>query len=364
LASEPVKQGIKSMTTGIGRYLKSLAAMAAAVAFAGGAQARDLTITSWGGSYQDAQRKVFFEPFQQETGTKLIEDSWDGGIGALRAKAEGAPTWDVVQVEADELVLGCDEGIIEPLDWDKLGGKDAFLPTAVHECGVGAIVWGTVLAYDGDKFKDNPPKSWADFFDTKKFPGKRALRKGPRQALEFALMADGVPLDQIYATLGTPEGVERAFKKLDSIKNDLVFWEAGAQPPQLLGSGEVVMTSAYNGRITAANKTDKRNFKIAWDAGFVYQIDSWVILKNSDKQEEAMQLVTWLTQPEHQKKLPPFIPYGPTNKVAAAQVDPAVMPDVPTAPENLPHGLFYGRDFWTDNVEELNNRFNNWAAQK
>src|SRR3954468_15638028 len=186
--------GQQQMKAGLGRVLMGVAALAV---MATAAQARDLTVTSWGGSYEDAQRKLFFEPFQKETGIKLVEDSWDGGIGALRAKAEGAPTWDPVQVEADDLVLGCDEGIIEPLDWSKRGGKDAFLPQAVHECGVGAIVWGTVLAYDGDKFKDNPPQSWADFFDTTKYPGKRGLRKGPRQALEFALMGDGVPNDQI-----------------------------------------------------------------------------------------------------------------------------------------------------------------------
>jgi putative spermidine/putrescine transport system substrate-binding protein len=344
------------LTTGV--------ALAAALGlWAGAGAARDLTVVSWGGSYQDAQREVFFKPFTEATGVALVEDSWDGGIGALRAKAEGPPTWDVVQVEADELVLGCDEGIIEPLDWAALGGEDAFLEAAVHECGVGAIVWATVLAYDGARLGENGPKSWADFFDTEKFPGKRALRKGPRQALEFALLADGVPLDQVYSELATDAGVDRAFAKLDSIKKDLVFWEAGAQPPQLLGSGEVVMTSAYNGRITAANKTDNKEFKIAWDAGFVYQIDSWVILKNSDKKEEAMQLITWLTRPEHQRLLPPLIPYGPTHKEATALVDPAVLPDIPTAPENIEAGLVFSRDFWVDRVEKLNERFNNWAAQ-
>jgi putative spermidine/putrescine transport system substrate-binding protein len=351
------------MTTAIRQRLAGAALAGAVALLSGAAGARDLTIVSWGGSYQDAQREVLFKPFTAETGTVLVEDSWDGGIGALRAKAEGPPTWDIVQVEADELVLGCDEGSIVPIDWAKLGGEDHFLPTAVHECGVGAIVWATVLAYDGDRYKDNPPKSWADFFDTQKYPGKRALRKGPRQALEFALMADGVALDEIYATLATPEGIDRAFAKLDSIKGDLVFWEAGAQPPQLLGSGEVVMTSAYNGRITAANKTDNRNFKIAWEAGFVYQIDSWVVLKNSDKQDEAMQLVAWLTRPEHQKDLAPLIPYGPTHKEAAALVDPAVLPDIPTAPENIEAGLFFGREFWVDRVEAMNQRFNVWAAQ-
>lgn len=344
-----------SLTTGV--MLATLAL------YAGAAAARDLTIVSWGGSYQDAQREVFFKPFTATTGTPLIEDSWDGGIGALRAKAEGSPTWDIVQVESDELVLGCDEGIIEPLDWAALGGEGSFIEPAVHECGVGAIVWATVLAYDGAKLGDNGPKTWADFFDTGKFPGKRALRKGPRQALEFALMGDGVPQGEIYGTLATDAGVDRAFAKLDSIKKDLVFWEAGAQPPQLLGSGEVVMTSAYNGRVTAANKTDNKDFRIAWDAGFVYQIDSWVILGNSDKKAEALELVTYLTRPEQQKLLPPFIPYGPTHKEASALVDPAVLPDIPTAPENIEAGLFFSRDFWVDRVEKLNERFNNWAAQ-
>ena len=348
------------------RYSKGIwagAALAIVVLAAGTAQARDLTVTSFGGALQDGQRKAFFEPFQQQTGKKLAEDSWDGGIGALRAKAEGAPTWDVVQVEAEELVLGCDEGVIEPIDFSRIGGEEAFLPDAVHECGVGSIVWATVMAYDADRFQGEKPQTWADFFDTEKFPGKRAFRRGPRQVLEFAMMADGVPPDQVYAELAKPGGVDRAFAKLDGIKDDLVFWEAGAQPPQLLGSGEVVMTTAYNGRITAANQTDGRNFAIAWPAGFIYQIDSWVIMSNSDKKDEAMDLLAFLTAPANQKLLPQYIPYGPTTRAAAAAVDPAVLPLTPTAPENLPHGIFFNRDYWVDNVEELNERFNNWAAQ-
>lgn len=345
------------------RNLLRLAAFAGIAAMATVAQARDLTVVSWGGAYQDAQREVYFKPFTAATGIALTEDSWNGGIGALRAKAEGPPSWDVVQVESDELELGCEEGIIVPLDWEKLGGRDQYLPTAVHDCGVGAIVWATVLAYDADRYATNPPSSWADFFDTKAYPGTRALRTGPRQALEFALMADGVPLDQIYEVLATDEGIERAFAKLDSIRDSLIFWEAGAQAPQLLASGEVVMTSAYNGRITAANQDEGRNFKIAWDAGFVYQIDSWVIPANSDKEDEAMQLIAYMSEPEHQKLLPPLIPYGPTNKDAAALVDPAVLPNIPSSPQNIGHGLFFNGAFWVDRVEDLNARFNAWAAQ-
>jgi putative spermidine/putrescine transport system substrate-binding protein len=340
-----------------------VAALAGVALVATAAQARDLTVVSFGGSYQDAQREVYFAPFTEATGIALTEDSWNGGIGALRAKAEGPPSWDVVQVETDELVFGCEEGIIEPLDWAALGGEDSFLPAAVHECGVGTIVWATVLAYDADRYPDNPPTSWADFFDTETYPGTRGLRRGPRQSLEFALLGDGVPLDQVYDVLATEEGIERAFAKLDSIRDSLIFWEAGAQPPQLLASGELVMTSAYNGRITAANESDGRNFQIPWGAGFVYQVDSWVIMANSDKQEEAMQFIAFASDPENQRLLPPFIPYGPTHKDAAALVDPAVQANIPTSPANIATGLFFDDGFWVDRYEALNERFNAWAAR-
>jgi hypothetical protein len=222
---------------------------------AGEAHARDFTVVSWGGAYQDAQRQIYFEPFAAEAGLRLLEDVWNGGVGAIRAKVEGgASDWDVVQVETEELVIGCEEGLYEPIDWGRIGvGEADLIPGAHHECGVGTIVWSTVLAYDGDRIAEGP-KGWADFFDTARFPGKRGLRRGPQYALEFALIADGVPVEEVYPVLATAEGVDRAFARLDAIKGDIVWWEAGAQPPQLLAAGEVVMTSAYNGRISARQR--------------------------------------------------------------------------------------------------------------
>ena len=329
----------------------------------GTAAARDLTVVSWGGTYQDAQRQIFFEPFIAETGTKLVEDSWNGGVGTLRAKVEGGNAdWDVVQVEAEELYLGCEEGLFELMDFDAIGGKDIYMPAAIHDCGVGAIVWSTALAYDGDKMGANAPQSWADFFDTAKFPGKRGLRKGPKYALEFALIADGVPMEDVYKVLRTPEGVDKAFNKLGTIKNDIVWWEAGAQPPQLLASGEVAMTSAYNGRITAANKTDNRHFMISWP-GHVFAIDSWVILKDSPNKDAGLKFISFAGDAARQAKLPPMVPYGVTNVGAAALIDPAVLPDVPTAPANLEVGIAIDTEFWVDNIEKLTERFNAWVAQ-
>ena len=169
------------------------ATFTAGIALATPTQARDLAVVSWGGAYQDAQKKVYFEPFKK-TGVAMNDESWDGGIGVLRAKVQGgAATWDVVQVESDELAVGCEEGLFEKIEYSKIGGEAAYLPPTVNSCGVGAIVYDFVLGYDQDKLKD-APTSWADFFDTKKFPGKRAW---PAEyftggTMEAALFADGV----------------------------------------------------------------------------------------------------------------------------------------------------------------------------
>jgi len=337
-------------------------ALALAVVAASPALARDLTVVSWGGAYQDAQKKVYFQPFVAKSGTPLIDESWDGGIGVLRAKVEGgAVNWDVVQVESEELALGCEEGLFLKLDYKRIGGKDHYLPAAVSDCGVGSIVYNFVLGYDKDKLT-TPPKGWADFFDLKKFPGKRALRNGPKTTLEIALIGDGVAPKDVYKVLATPAGVDRAFRKLDTIRDQLIFWKAGAQPAQLLASGEVTLTSVYNGRLDSANRTDHKNFGIVW-AGSLYTIDSWVILKGSPNVDNAYKLLSFLGAPENQKSLPDYIAYGVTAKAANKLIDPKRLPDLPTAPENFAQAVEISDTFWLENLEKLNERFNKWTAR-
>jgi len=345
------------------RMIVTLAAAAVMAGAGVSANARDLSVVSWGGAYQAAQKKVYFDPFKQETKIPLSEESWDGGIGVLRAKVQGGnATWDVVQVESEELAAGCEEGLFVTLDWSKIGGKDNYIKQAVDDCGVGAILYDFVLGYDKDKIK-NPPTSWADFFDTKKYPGKRGLRAGPKTTLEIALMGDGVPPQDVYKVLKTKEGVDRAFKKLDTIRNDLIFWKAGAQPPQLLASGEVALTSVYNGRIDAANHDNHRNFGISWN-GALYTLDSWVILKGTPNLDASYQLIDYMGQAKNQAKLPEAIAYGVTAKGANALIPKARLADLPTSEENIAHAVQIDTAFWMENIDRLTERFNQWAATK
>lgn len=336
-----------------------LAALLAPVA----ALAQDeVTVVSWGGAYQDAQREVFFEPFMEETGITLRDESWDGGIGAIRARLEagGDPGWDVVQVESSDILLGCEEGLFEVLDHERIGGADAFIPGAAQECGIGAIVFSEGVAWDRDRLEE-APTGWADFFDTEAFPGKRALRMAPAPTLTAALLADGVAPEEITATLATEEGVDRAFAKLDTIKDDLIFWRAGAQPPQLLASGEVVMTSVYNGRIDAANRDDGRDFGFVWD-GAIASFDYWVILAGTPRLEAAYEYLAFINRPEIQARLPEAIAYGVVHEDAAGQIDPERLPDIPSAPQNLEVSAGIDLDFWLENNDRLTERLQTWAS--
>ncbi|MFQ5971706.1 MAG: ABC transporter substrate-binding protein [Alphaproteobacteria bacterium] len=322
-----------------------------------------LTIVSYGGAYQDSQREAFFKPFSEESEVAINEVSWSGEVAKIRAMVEtGNVEWDVIDVEKAEFTFLCEEGLLEEIDYEALGGQDRFYEDAVSPCGVGAIFWGTIWAYDKDVV-NNPPKTWAEFWDVEKFPGPRALRRSPKSTLEFALMADGVPVDEVYDVLSTDEGVERAFSKLDEIKPHIkVWWTAGAQPPQLLTDGEVTYTTAYNGRIYNAIVKEGKNFEMMWDQHLA-ELDYWAIPKGTPKKDLAMEFLAFATSAERQGDQTNYINYSPTAKDASPFINSAVLPYLPTAPENFKNALVVDIEFWIENLEVLTEDFEAWLAR-
>ncbi|KAA3654679.1 MAG: ABC transporter substrate-binding protein [Proteobacteria bacterium] len=326
-----------------------------------GAAHADLTVISFGGANQQAQQAAYYAPFSAASGIKIIAGEYNGEQAKIKAMVETRNvTWDVVEVESPELARGCEEGLYEKLDYSKIGSKADFIGKAVGECGIGTFVWSTVLAYNADKLKQ-APTSWADFWDVKRIPGKRGMRKGAKFTLEFALLADGVKPADVYTVLATPAGVDRAFKKLDEIKPHIQWWEAGAQPPQMLASGDMVMSSAYNGRIAAA-QAEGKNLKIVWNGG-VYDVDSWAIPAGSPRIKEAYEFIRFASQAKPQSQYAALIPYGPTHKGAVGMMDAKVAADLPTAPANLEGALPSNTEFWVEYGEDLEQRFNAWAAR-
>jgi putative spermidine/putrescine transport system substrate-binding protein len=331
----------------------------AALVVASPALSRDLTVVGFGGATQEAMRETLFKPYQEKAGAPLLEESYTGGIAKVKAMVEtGTTTWDVVQMDENEMILACDQGLLEPFDWASLPNSADIIAPAKSDCGVGAFVWSKILAYDGDK--TSGVTSWADFWNLEKWPGKRGLRKQARMTLEVALLADGAKPEELYDILATKEGQDRAFAELDAIKPSIQWWESGAQPMEWLASGEVTMTSAYNGRVIAANQQG-RHFKMSW-TNQLYAMDFWAIPKGGNR-DQAFDIVNFMTSPEPQKAFAEKMVYGVTNAKAMDSISADIKPQLPTAEENMVGALAVSTPFWVDHEEELQQRFNRWVAQ-
>lgn len=334
-----------------------LAAMATAAMWPANTYA--LTIVTRGEGAQAAIADVYAQGFTALTDIPLRVESWDGGLDTLRARAaEGG--WDVVQVEPDELAAGCADGTFEKLDWSAIGGKDHYQSMGASDCGVGAAVTNMVLAWDRDKFQAVP--TWADFWDVAKIPGKRGLAKTARGALEFALQADGVAPADVYKTLGTAEGIDRAFRKLDQLKPYIVWWQTPAEAAKILGSGDVLMTATPSGAVAAANRGDKRNFGVQF-AGSLFEPRSWAIVKGSQNLRDATQFLYVAGSPAVQARV-----FRANGEIGLAKgVNDWLPADLQalssTSQANVTSALRVDNAFWRENLAKLRVRFDAWLAQ-
>jgi putative spermidine/putrescine transport system substrate-binding protein len=335
------------------------ALVGASLAGAGVAAARDLMIVGFGGGFQDNARKALFQGYASATGQKVNDDVYNGEMAKLYSMVKsGDVTYDVIMVEAPELVRGCEDGIFEKIDWSVVK-KSKFIPGATSTCGAGAVLWGVTLFYDSSKIKDGPD-TYAKLWDTKTYPGKRSFRNGPKMTLEIALLADGVPPADVYKVLATPAGQKRAFDKLDQIKPDIVWWKSGAQPLQLVGSGEVAYAVGYTGRIVRANQGGAK-YPLLWKT-LIYSVDSWAVVKGSPNAKEGMKMIEWITDTKPLLALAETWAVSPANAEAAA--DPRLSAKNPgMLSSHVSDGLFIDTEFWVANGDALEQKFNAWSTK-
>ncbi len=336
-------------------------ALAASALLPGLARAETLSVVTFGGAYENAAKQAYFSPYTEKSKNDFTFESYDGGIAKLQAMVQAKnTTWDLMDLETNDAIRACDEGLLQKFDAATIGDNKDFLPGSILKCAVASMVWSTVYAYDTTKLKAAPTRM-TDFFDLQRFPGKRGLRKSPKGTLEWALIADGVATADVYKVLGTPAGVDRAFKKLDTIKSSIVWWEAGSQAPQLLADGAVVMVAAYNGRIADAVKKDNKPFKIVWD-GQVYDYEWWGIPTGAKQSKAAADFIVFASQSQRLADLSKFIPYAPPRGNAIPLVEKARLGDLPTAPDNFKNALQIDAVFWADRSDSLTKRFQTWLA--
>ncbi len=375
------------------KLLKSgsaLSALAAAGIIAAGVTATSpvsaqttLTIVSWGGAYSKSQQNAYHDPYMKlNPGIKIInDDSAAEGLAKLRAQVEAKNvTWDLVDMVAASAITACDDGLVETIDPDRdlapapdgtPASKDFLEGTLTPggtNCFIPQIVYSTTFGYRIDKVKTKPT-SVCDVFDLKKIPGKRALEKAPIGNIEWALLCSGVPQKDLYKVMSTKEGIDKAFKKLDTIKSSVIWWTKGAQTPQLLADGEVVMGSTYNGRLFSLIEEKKQPVAMLWDYQ-VFDLDGWVIPKGGKNLAEVKKFVRFATDTQRLADQAKYISYGPARKSSAplvgkhATLGIDMAPHMPTNPKNAKTTILFNYEWWADNRASLDERFNAWLAKK
>lgn len=322
------------------------------------AQKRTLTISSWGGAFQKAQKEAWFGIVEKELDVVIKEDN-TGGIADVRTQvASGKPTWDLTTQGAYTCGILSKEDKLEKFDADTMKALSD-IPTALGRSDTCApqIVYSVAIGWRDKAFPGKEPPGWGAFWDVKNFPGQRSLRKHPIYALEQALIADGVPMDKLY-----PIDIERAFKKLEQLKpHVLVWWSSGAQSAQVLKDGEVDMVGAWNGRIQALEgEAEGKGGKIK--TTFNEQIivsDSWMIPKGAPNKDLAMKAIAIMSRPEVNARISLFINYAPSNTKSyeTGVIPKEKMPGLPNSPENFKKGFVQDVGWWVANGDEMVKRF-------
>ena len=368
-------------------FKKAIMATTALTLAAGGAAAQDMadsmTLVSWGGAYQASQQKAYVEPYLEMNPD--VEATWDESsneaVAKLRAMNEaGNVTWDLVDVVAADAIRLCDEGLameIEPNELlaeapDGTSAEDDFGDLLVSDCFIPQIVYSTTAAYRPDLLPEGAPapESICAMFDTETYPGNRTLERRPINNMEWALLCDGVAKEDIYDVLETEEGQDRAFAKLDTIKDDVIWWSAAAEPPQLLADGEVIMGSSYNGRWFSAIEEQDQDFEMLWDAQ-VFDLDGWIIPAGlpEDRLARVKDFLMFATDTQRLADQAAYISYGPARQSSAplvgqhAELGIEMGPHMPTAPENSENVFVYNYEWWADYRDDLDAKFQAWLAQ-
>lgn len=347
------------------------------IAMAAANEEIELTVVSWGGAYTESQTKAYHEPWMvRNPHIRIINN--DSSARALSLLRTGAHDFDLIDMLPSDAQVACDEGLLVEIDADEIlapapDGTPAsrdFLPGSLHgDCFIPQIVYSTVIAYNPELFPDDAqPASVADFFDVENFPGLRAIQDRPAANLEWALYADGVPIEDIYEVLSTPEGVDRAFAKLESIKDHLTFWIEGAHAPQMLADREVAFATGYNGRMFAAAEEEGHPIRIIWD-GQVVEWDGWAIPATTEQLDAVLEFLYFATDSQRLADQARYISYGPARASSADKVSThaglgiEMGPHIPTHPDNYETAIVLDNDFWVDYRDELAERFASWIIQ-
>lgn len=326
------------------------------------AQSRRIVVRDDGGIYTKAYGAVYYRPFTEKTGIEVVGVQANAEpIAQIRSMVDTRSyTWDMAKISQPAILLLTQGNKVylekHGLEADPVIG--AIPKHFLSPYGVGTNVYSTVLAYRTDAFKGRKaPASWADFWNVKEVPGRRALRKHPFDTLEEAAMASGVATGSLY-----PLDVERAFASLDRIKPDVaVWWTSGAQCEQMLKSGEVDMIATWVSRPQAA-MADGAPVEIVWNQN-LWGVDNWSILAGTPNADACREFIKFASDPQRMASLTQFFPAGVTQPDAFKHIKPEVARNCPTHPDNIRNGVQIEAKYWLENQAAVTEKFNAWVLR-
>jgi len=297
--------------------------------------------------------RLLLQPYADATGTQLVTTAWDGaGLDGLKQ-----PVPDLALVSSLQLAAGCHAQFFAKLDWARLG-RDRLEPGAVSDCGAGAYLGVTAMAWDGDKEANIP--GWADFWDVARRPGRRGLPRTGRFNLEIALLADGVAAGDVYRTLRTPDGLDRAFRKLDQLKPYIIWWDQPTQAAALLTGGRVLFVAAPAAAVLKAGAATHHHVGVQW-SGSLGEWQSWAVPKDAPHPGAALLALIVAGDPARQAKFAEATFLGPASKDALELLPLAARAVSPGANQSAMLGVDEG--FWSENGEKLEGQFSAWLAK-
>jgi len=316
----------------------------------------ELFVNSWGGSFTAAETEAFYKPFGAAEGVK-VEAVTPVSFAKLKAQVQsGVYDFDLVDTNPIDYEEAKFQGLLEPVDLSVLD-KSRLTPGIVEDFGVQSFALSTCLAYRTDKFKNNPPKTWVDFFDVERFPGNRAMFDRAYTALGIALVADGVPIKDIY-----PLDIDRAFAKLDKIKPHIkTWWNQTTQSQQLIRDGDVDILPMTNGR--AQELADNGEpVSISWDGAELF-MSYWMVPKGTPRAKLAWKFINFASQPKPASAFGARMHYGPANLKAFDFIAADVQGKMPTAPSNVAKSFEVDGKWLAPRMPELNERWYAWRAK-
>ncbi len=330
-----------------------------------------INIGTWGGVYEAAQQAAIFTPFEKQTGIKINTTLQYGGLDIL--KSSEVP--EIIDMEEPDARLACEEGLLHPFDFIQLLStnsgtaiKNEFLVDSFSKCAVAHNTFSTLVAFSSQAFPGEKPQSITDFFDVIRFPGMRGLKKEPSAILEWALLAHGIPISQVYDLLSTDRGLKLAFKKMENLRGHIIWWENPDDPAQLLGDGTLVMSSGYNGRFFDAQSPDNPLI-ILWD-GQIVDRSVWAFpAAHKNISPAAKDFIRFAMKSKQLATLAETIPYGPTRLNALKQIGnhPSkgipMADHLPSAKHHLDRAIFRDTRWYSSTAKLREKAFENWLRQ-